>query len=110
MNSTLKLGAVIGALSVAAGLAHAADERGGKSFNQLDRNQDSRVSMAEAQSDERMRSAFPNADRNVDGYVSLAEYSTWLNSGGTTTPSDRTVPPDATRPGPQNNPEIDPAR
>ena len=101
MKSTLKLGAALGVLSLAAGaFAQAApgNEEGGKSFNDLDSNQDSRVSMIEAQSDQGVRKSFTTADKNADGYISLAEYVSWKNSGMQTTPRS------------QLNPEVDPVR
>lgn len=101
MKSTLKLGAAIGVLSFAAS-AFAQDapgkEAGGKSFNDLDSNQDSRVSMVEAQRDQGVRSSFTAADKNADGYISLSEYVSWKNSGTQSTP------------GRQLNPEVDPVR
>jgi len=111
MQSTLTP-ATLGLLSLAVfGLAQA---QGGRTFSQLDRNQDSLVSVSEAQADEFVRTRFGQVDVNGDGFVSRAEFTTWRKEGGgdRSAPSRSAVPPGATAPGPQNNPEIDapPAR
>jgi len=106
MKSMFTLGAAIGALSLAAA---AGAEAPGRSFSQLDRNQDSLVSVAEAQADSAVGSAFTRVDANGDGFVSRGEFSNWRGgvSGERAAPSSRgTVTP----PGPQNNPEIDSTR
>jgi hypothetical protein len=110
MKSMLILGTAIGALSLAAGAS--AQDEGGRTFSQLDRNQDSLVSVSEAQADEGVRSSFAKADINGDGFVSRGEFSTWRSGSGADARPATPVPAGATRPGPQNNPEIDapPAR
>ena len=50
-----------------------------RSHPELDRNQDNRVSMVEAQADDAVRAAFSSADRNADGYLSEQEYFDWRN-------------------------------
>ncbi len=98
MKHTLTLTAAVGVLSLGTlGPAQAANDR---NFSRLDRNQDSLVSISEAQVDDRVRVSFTKADINGDGFVSRAEFSSWQTGTGITSPG-------VIAPGPQNNPEID---
>jgi hypothetical protein len=93
MKSTARIGLGFGALALAfAGLAQAGgDKATGHNFKDLDKNQDGRVSMVEAQPQSTLRSSFTALDRNADGYLNQAEFSGWK--------MDHTPAPGSTTPG-----------
>lgn len=66
---------MIGVLAAALAIQVSAQEATGKSFDDLDIDNDGRISLAEAEKDADVARVFISADRNKDGYLSAAEFS-----------------------------------
>jgi hypothetical protein len=81
MKAATRASLIFGALALSTlALALGADTSAvvpGASFKDLDKNQDGRVSMAEAQELPTLRSSFAALDRNQDGYLSATEFTGW---------------------------------
>ncbi len=67
------LGLLIGAFAMSAG----ANEMMTKTFKDLDKNADGKLSSTEIGSQKELTADFRNADTNGDGYLSEVEYNAW---------------------------------
>jgi len=67
------LGLLLGAFAMGAG----ANEMATKSFKDLDKNADGKLSSNEVGSVKDLTKDFRNADTNGDGYLSEVEYNAW---------------------------------